>query len=255
MIADASSQQIEQTIISAATVIICRNAAVGAPEMLMVKRSKTLAFAASAAVFPGGKVAPADLRMAQGDEEHAARIAAVRETLEETGLVICIDSPARAEEAQAARAMLAQSEDMEPVLERFSWSLDTDQLVPFARWLPMFKPGRIFDTRFYLADIGTGAVELAPDYGENTQLFWISAPTALDQIESGELRAIYPTRRNLERLAGFDSFSAIRNHARSVPLITISPWVEKSPEGEMLCIPEGAGYPVTVAPLSQISLD
>jgi 8-oxo-dGTP pyrophosphatase MutT (NUDIX family) len=253
--ANASSPPADQTIVSAATVIVCRNAAAGAPELLMVKRSKTLAFAASAAVFPGGKVAPADLRMAQDDEEHAARIAVVRETLEETGLVICIDRPASADEAQAARAMLAQSEDMGPVLEHFSWSLDTEQLVPFARWLPNFKPGRIFDTRFYLADIGTGAVDLAPDYGENTLLFWISAPAALEQIESGELRAIYPTRRNLERLALFDSFPAIRDHARSVPLVTISPWVEQSAEGEMLCIPQGAGYPVTAAPLSQISLD
>lgn len=250
-----SSSEAGQTIVSASTVIVFRNGAGRAPELLMVKRSKTLSFAASAAVFPGGKVAPADLVMADDDPERAARIAAVRETLEETGLLICTDRAPDAEQAQEARSMLVDVEDLAPVLDRFAWVLDTDQLVPFSRWLPNFKPGRIFDTRFYLADIGSGAVTLTPDLGENTELYWISAEAALSLIEQGELKAIYPTRRNLERLAQFSSFAAARDHALATPLITISPWIEEHPNGQMLCIDPHAGYPVTAAPLSQIYLD
>ena len=244
-----------QTIVHAATVIVFRNGSGGPPELLMVKRSKALSFAASAAVFPGGKVAPADVRLAGGDEELGARIAAVRETLEETGLVICTDRAPTAAEAAEARAMLAANEDLAPVLNRFSLSLALDKLAPFARWLPNFKPGRIFDTRFFLADIGTGAIELAPDLGENTHLFWVTALDALDQIERGTLQAIYPTRRNLERLAQFETFDEAVSHARLFEQTTVSPWVEGSSKGQMLRIPEGLGYPITIAPLSQIHLD
>ena len=240
-------------MVHASTVIVFREQQGGASEILMTRRSTALSFAASAIVFPGGKVAEADLRLAQADAERAARIAAVRETLEETGLVLCVENRISAEHAAEARAMLAANEDLAPVLAHFSWSLDTDQLLPFARWLPNFKPGRIFDTRFYLANIGTGAVDLEPDHGENTQLFWITAAAALDSIECGDLKAIYPTRRILERLAQFGSFNSVIAHLRTVPTATISPWIENGDDGENLCIPDGLGYPVTCAPLSQVS--
>ena len=78
----------------AATLVIFRNApAGGPPELLMVQRAKEMRFAGGAAVFPGGRVDDADFALAEAlgaaDEDHrdelAARIAAVRETLEETG--------------------------------------------------------------------------------------------------------------------------------------------------------------------------
>jgi 8-oxo-dGTP pyrophosphatase MutT (NUDIX family) len=243
-----------QSIVAASTVVVFRNSTGRRPELLMVRRSKTLSFAASAAVFPGGKIVAADVALAGGDDEQAARIAVVRETLEETGLVIGISEAVSADQAAEARAMLLTNEDFSPVLKRFEWTLDTAQLVAFARWLPNFKPGRIFDTRFYLANIGTGAVALTPDLGENTQVHWISASDALAAIENGELKAIYPTRRNLERLAQFASFNDARDHALATPKETISPWIESSEQGEMLHIPEGLGYPITSAPLSQISV-
>jgi 8-oxo-dGTP pyrophosphatase MutT (NUDIX family) len=244
-----------QSIIAASTVVVFRNAQAGPPELLMVRRSKNLSFAASAAVFPGGKIGPSDIALADGDEEQAARIAAVRETLEETGLVLGVKEVVSAEQAAQARSMLLANEDLAPVLGRFGWTLDTSQLVAFARWLPNFKPGRIFDTRFYLANIGTGAVALTPDQGENVQVLWISAADALSAVETGDLKAIYPTRRNLERLALFETYEDIRAHALATPIRTVSPWIEESDQGEFLHIAEGMGYPVTRAPLSQIRVE
>lgn len=244
-----------QTIVAASTVVVFRNAPAGPPELLMVRRSKSLSFAASAAVFPGGKIGPADFALAAGDEEQAARIAAVRETLEETGLVLGIRQVVSADQAAQARAMLLANEDLAPVLGKFGWTLDTDQLVAFARWLPKFKPGRIFDTRFYLANLGTGAVALTPDLGENVQVLWITANDALAAVEAGRLKAIYPTRRNLERLALFEAFEEARAHAMATQIRIVSPWIEKSELGEYLHIAEDLGYPVTKAPLSQIKVD
>lgn len=225
----------------------------------MVQRAPDLSFAGAATVFPGGKVHDSDERLAATcpqftPVEAASRIAGIREMIEETGLIIGIAEHATAAEAAAARAMLAAEEDLGVVLRELGWTLDLEKMVPFAHWLPNFKPGRIFDTRFYLANLGTGNVDLTPDLGENVRLFWATATEALAMIETGEIKAIYPTRRNLERLAQFESFVEAREHASSLPIQTVSPWIERHGERDMLRIPENLGYPITVAPLSQIKI-
>ncbi|MBH5323439.1 NUDIX hydrolase [Aurantiacibacter sediminis] len=247
-----------QTVVEAATVLVFRQRArTRAPELLMVQRSGELAFAARAMVFPGGKLHASDralaAQLAQSDrsDDLAHRLAGIREVLEETGLVIGVEQQLTAQQAQEARTMLATSEDLAPVLARFGWSLAPLQLVPFARWLPRGRVGRAFDTRFYLADLGSGQVELEPDLGEMTRLTWLTARDALARYASGEMHMIFPTLRNLERLAQFDSFAAAAEHARNTAISTISPWIEEVKGRKLLRIPEGAGYPVTSAPLEQ----
>lgn len=235
----------------AATVVIFRHSAQGgAPELLMVQRSRELRFAGGAAVFPGGKVDPADhdlaaeLGTASDSDETAARIAAIRETLEETGLMLGLDHPIAAAQAVAARAMVLEQGALGPVLDHFGWTLALDRLVPFARWCP--RHDRAFDTRFYLADLGTGAVEVTVDATENIRLFWASAAQALAMADAGEIRVIFPTRRNLERLAQFDHFAAARSHAEAHPPQMISPELADVDGESWLIIPDHAahGYPV-----------
>jgi hypothetical protein len=103
----------------------------------------------------------------------------------------------------------------------------------------------VFDTQFFLVDLGTGAVELAVDATENTHLFWTSAAEALRLADNGKIKVIFPTRRNLERLASFDSFAAACAQARRLPARTISPKVVERDGEPWLTIPEDAGYPVT----------
>jgi 8-oxo-dGTP pyrophosphatase MutT (NUDIX family) len=234
-------------VVPAATVVIFRRArAGGPPELLMLRRAEKMRFAGGAAVFPGGRIDEADRELARvlgHDDEAAARIAAVRETLEETGLAIGVDGTVSAAEARAARELLLEQGRLAPVLERHGWSLALDRLVPFARWCPRWDGA--FDTRFFLTDLGTGAVDVAVDATENTELFWSSAADTLALADKGEVSVIFPTRRNLERLAQFASFSEAAAHAVATPIRTISPLREER-EGEMhLTIPEGLGYPVT----------
>ena len=147
--------------------------------------------------------------------------------------------------------MLLDQGALAPVLDRFGWQLDLQALTPFARWLPRGMPeGRIFDTRFYLADLGTGAVDVAVDDTENTHLFWTSAAAALNTAERGDIRIIFPTARNLERLAQFASFEAARSHADATPVQTITPWMEERDGKRYLHIREDAGYPVTCEDLT-----
>ncbi|MEE4338342.1 MAG: NUDIX hydrolase, partial [Erythrobacter sp.] len=100
-------------------------------------------------------------------------------------------------------------------------------------------------TRFYLADLGTGAVDVSIDQAENTHLFWTSAQGALEAAEAGEIKIIFPTRRNLERLALFASFAEAKAQAEAIPVRTIMPKVEERDGKPMLTILEDAGYPVT----------
>lgn len=246
-----------QQIVPAATAVIFRKGpAGGAPELLMVQRTREMRFAANAAVFPGGRVDPADRVLAaalapDADAElAAARIAAIRETLEETGLAVSLRAPVAAEEAVAARALLIEQGELAAVLDRFGWQLDLDSLVPFARWCPR-ELERPFDTFFFLADLGTGEVDITVDATENSRLFWLSAAEALHRAETGELLVIFPTRRNLERLAQFASFAEARAHAEAIPVRMISPTAQLRDGERWLTIPEGLGYPVTSEPLSR----
>lgn len=237
----------------AATLVIFRNCPEGGPpQLLMVQRSKEMRFAGGAAVFPGGRVDPADYELAEAhgasDDDHreelAARIASIRETLEETGLAVGLHQRPSLEEALAARAHLLEVGTLAPVLEAMNWTLDLDGLIPFARWRPKHKEIRVFDTRFYLANLGTGAVDLLVDATENTHLFWASATEALRMADTGDIKVIFPTRRNLERLALFDSFDAAVAHVADYPSRMITPYMEMRDGVPWLLIPDDAGYPV-----------
>jgi len=247
----------EVRVVPASTVVIFRHAADGGPpELLMVQRSKEMRFAGGAAVFPGGRIDREDHELAariapDADPElTAARIAGIRETLEETGLAIAVASGVSGIEAAEARVVALAEGGLAPVLERFGWELALDALLPFARWCPMREGS--FDTRFFLYDLGTGAVDVAVDATENTRLFWVSAEGALAMADSGEIQVIFPTRRNLDRLAQFACFAEARAHAEVTPVSMISPRQEER-DGEMhLVIPEGLGYPVTAQPMSSV---
>lgn len=236
--------------IPAATLVIYRHDPAGGPaQLLMVERSETMRFAGGAAVFPGGRIDPADRALAEtlggglDPDDAAGRVAAVRETLEETGLVVGIAGEVDAGIAAAARAHLLDCGELAPVLAANGWRLALDSLVPFARWWPRHRTGRVFDTRFYLADLGTGAVELQVDATENHHLFWASAKQALELADTGKIKIIFPTRRNLERLALFDDYSTASAHAAAVPIQTITPWIEEREGRRYLTIPSDAGYP------------
>src|SRR5690606_24266701 len=78
-------------LIPAATVIPMRDRPGGPPELLLLRRSAGMNFAASAWTFPGGRIDPGDGIATQNDldaEDAAARVGAIRETIEEAGVAI-----------------------------------------------------------------------------------------------------------------------------------------------------------------------
>lgn len=239
--------------IPAATVVVMRDRAGAPPELLMVERAKAMVFAGGAMVFPGGRIDPADRALAAtmaGDpDETAARLAAIRETVEEAGLPIGLAPVPDAETAGAMRAALHAGETIGAAAAAAGVTLRPDTLVPFARWRPAHANMRIFDTRFYLARLPDDAPPPTVDATENTRLVWATAADVLADADAGRLQIIFPTRRNLERLAQFGSFADAVAHAEAHPVTIVTPWPEERDGVAHLCIPEGIGYPVTSEPI------
>jgi len=238
-----------QPAIPAATLVLMRDRADGPPDLLMVERAKAMAFAAGALVFPGGRVDPGDHALAAelglDEEDGAARVAAIRETIEEAGVPIGLTPPPEGMTLATLRRGLHDGETLGTLLKQTGLTVDPTLLVYFARWLPAHAHMRIFDTRFYLAAWPEGAAEPVVDATENTRLFWASARHVLAECDAGRATIIFPTRRNLERLAQFDSYAAAVADARAWPVRTVTPWTEERDGVSHLCIPDDLGYPVT----------
>ena len=237
--------------IPAATLVVWRDVPRG-PEILVVERSVRMAFAAGAIVFPGGRVDEADHDLAKflGRPEDAAKVTAIRETVEETGVapaVIGAIDPALGLELQAA---LHLGTGFAEVLDRNDLQLDLDALTPFARWMPAFKQPRKFDTLFFLAAAPAGTWRPYPQEGECVAAEWAGPAELIDRISRGDASAIFPTKRNLERLAQHPNIDAAIADARMHSLETIIPWVDEIDGIRHVRIPEDRGYPVTSEPLA-----
>lgn len=244
---------VTQHAIPAATVVIFRERPGAAPELLMVERAKAMAFAAGALVFPGGRIDPGDGALAATlglDEDGPARVAAIRETIEEVGLPLALAPVPDPAALAALRARLHAGEPFAEALAAAGTALVPDTLVPFARWRPAHAHLRIFDTRFFLARAPDGAPAATVDATENVRLVWATAASVLADADAGRATIIFPTRRNLERLAPLASFADAVAHAHAFPQRTITPWAEEREGRQWLCIPKDLGYPVTAEELT-----
>jgi 8-oxo-dGTP pyrophosphatase MutT (NUDIX family) len=251
----------EDTALPAATLILLRDGAAG-PEIFLVERAKSMGFAGGALVFPGGKVDPSDVALAADPRlapgfaaldpvDAAARVAAVRETFEEAGVLVTRGGPVdEALRADWRPRVTAHDAPFADLLRRIGHSLDPDLLLPFAHWCPpQGLHAKRFDTRFYLARM-PGHETALHDGGESTTSHWLRAADAIARADAGQATIIFPTRRNLERLALHDGIEALVAATRAQPLRRVQPWVEDRDGQPTLVIPDDAGYPVTSEPLT-----
>lgn len=245
--------------IPAATLVLFRETGAAPAEHLFVERAATMKFAAGAIVFPGGRVEPGDRHMAAAfplhdQDDAAARICAIRESIEEGGIGAgLIPAPDLAVTGRL-RAGLEGGTVFGDLLAAEHLSLDLDALVPFARWRPNFPEARVFDTRFFIARVDATAPAARVDETENVRVFWATAQRVLDQADAGEVSIIFPTRRNLERLASLGAFEAARAQAAALPCPPpmITPFIEQRDGVPHLCIPDTLGYPVTSQAMTEV---
>ncbi len=237
--------------IPAATLIAMRPApAGGADEILVVERSRKLAFAGGMIAFPGGRIEAADAALARTlapdlpHAEAAARVAALRETFEETGLLCGLQGGADRSELERARAELLGGADFAALLAQREWVLDTAALMPFARWCPpaQIALSRRFDARFYIARAPAGAA-VSPDRTENSASYWATADALIQDAEQGRLKILGPTRATLMRLAMGRGYDEARTSALAFPVREILPVVRSEGSESWAGVPAGHGYP------------
>jgi 8-oxo-dGTP pyrophosphatase MutT (NUDIX family) len=231
--------------IPAATLILVRERPGGAPELLMVERSGKMAFAAGALVFPGGRIDEADRQLSGVLGVDPAAIAAIRETLEESAIPVGLSPVPNRDAARAIQDELTANRPFADLLRQRDLNLEASALTPFARWVPKFHAVRRFDTLFYVALGPAGNWEPRVVGGECAGALWLTAAEVLERDQRGEVRLIFPTRRNLERLAQHGSFNAIRADALAHPVEPVTPWVEEIGGDRFITIPDHLGYPVT----------
>ena len=240
--------------IPAATLVVMRPTSAGPPDLLIVERAAAMAFAGGAIVFPGGRIDPADRALAAGfgDPDAAAKVTAIRETIEESAVLAGLTASDTIDPALGPllQDALVGGADFAALLEEHGLSLDLAALTAFARWMPAFKQARRFDTLFFIAPALAGDWPPRPQPGECQSARWAGAAALLESVAAGDDHAIFPTKRNLERLARFATVDEARADAAAHSLDTIVPWVEQRGGEPHVCIPHDRGYPVTSEPLA-----
>ncbi|WP_448191471.1 NUDIX hydrolase [Azospirillum sp. sgz301742] len=239
----------------AASVILLRDGAQGL-ELFMIERNAGLRFAAGATVFPGGCVDSGDhaaewervCRASPPDLPH--RIAAIRETFEECGVLL-----ARGAESQTLldHAPTAETADFATMVRAAKVELATDALVPFARWVTPELVRRRFDTLFFLAPAPAGQ-RASVDGGEAVAGLWSTPRAVLAAAEAGRLRLIFATRLNLMRLAACATVAEAVAEAGRRPWLPILPRLVETAAGPVFRIPEGVGYSPTEFAADQVRL-
>ncbi|MFF8291353.1 NUDIX hydrolase [Streptomyces sp. NPDC016309] len=209
----------------AATVLLLREGADG-PEVHMLRRRTSMAFAGGAYAYPGGGVDPRDehpvrwagpspaewaARLGVGEPAEAQAIvcAAVRETYEESGVLLAgpapdtvvADTTGDGWEADRA-ALVARELAFADFLDRRGLVLRSDLLGAWARWItPEFEPRR-YDTWFFVAALPAGQ-RASNASTEADRTVWIRPADAAAGYDRGELLMMPPTIATLRTLEGY----------------------------------------------------
>jgi len=217
----------------AASLLVLRDSPAG-PEVYMVRRHPSSRFMANALVFVGGRIDAADgapemlercsglapeeaarrLGMAPGEGAEAAglHVAAIRECLEECGLLLADrvdDEPLSDAERDELRAELLDGRvSFAGLCQRRRLRLPLADLRFIARWVTPEEETRRFDARFF-ACRAPGGQTASVDPREATLGVWLSADEALRANRERRELLAPPTLTILERLRRFSTVAEL----------------------------------------------
>ncbi len=244
---------------NAATVVLLRSGQAG-PEVYLLQRQSSMAFAAGMCVFPGGGVDPRDFdhevawprpdaaawAHRLGTDEATARAlvcAAVRETFEESGVLLAGVSPedvvadTTGDDWEADRVALeARGLSMTDFLTRRGLVLRSDLLGAWAGWLtPVFEPRR-YRTWFFVADLPEGQ-RTRDVSSESSRVTWLPAAAAVAAVDEDRMFMLPPTYLTCLEVATYAAPAAVRAAAEERRVEMFTPEVVGHGEGFTLSRP------------------
>jgi 8-oxo-dGTP pyrophosphatase MutT (NUDIX family) len=252
----------------AATVVLLRDGERGV-EVYLLRRVASMAFAAGMTVFPGGSVDPRDAHVpvaawtgpppqawtgpltADVDLARALVCAAVRETFEESGVLLAGTSPedvvadTRGDDWEADRvALVDRTLSFAGLLERRRLVVRTDLLRVWGHWITPDVERRRFDTRFFVAALPAG--QRTRDVGgEADRVHWLRPADAVEQAQRGEMILLPPTLATITELREYDTVAdvlAARREIRRVAPKVVVDDIDNNPQMRFL-LPWDEGYP------------
>ncbi|MET7282039.1 NUDIX hydrolase [Kribbella sp. NPDC005582] len=227
----------------ASTVILLRDTAAG-PEVYLLRRQLTMAFAAGMTVFPGGRVDPTDATVADSwsgpppsffadrlgcsaETASAYVAAAVRETFEESGVLLAgpsassVVADTSGDDWEADRVALEnRSLGFADFLHRRGLVLRADLLGAWAHWItPEFEPKR-YDTAFFVAALPAGQITRDVT-SESDQVAWMRPADAVAAADAGSVLMLAPTYLCCADLTPYGDVAAALAAAadREIPVI------------------------------------
>ena len=223
----------------AASVVLVREAPAGSPEPLevyMIRRNRGMKFLGGYYAFPGGKVDPADgspavLARCRGIQSAEAEatfpghaggpalafwVTAVRELLEESGVLLACDETGRVLDPASPQirdgiercreALMAGEAPFADLIAREGWYCDLRSLRYLSHFItPISSPIR-FTARFFLGPIPAGQ-EPRLFTEETSEGFWIFPGEGYRRFLAGEMKMAEPAEYGLAYLAQFASFA------------------------------------------------
>lgn len=243
----------------AATVLLLRDGDRG-PEVYLLRRQTSMAFAGGMCVFPGGGVdardsdreirwaGPAPERWAElldTDVAHARALvcAAVRETFEESGVLLAGDaadtvvSDTTGEDWERERAALEARElAFTDFMAHRGLVLRTDLLAPFRAWLtPEFEPRR-YRTWFFAALLPPG--QRTRDVStESDQVAWLPARHVVEEVEADRVAMLPPTYQSCLEVAQHDDAAAVLAAGADRVLEMFTPELVEDDDGATMTSP------------------
>ena len=246
---------------NAATVVLLRPGAGDRPEVYLLRRQVSMDFAGGMCVFPGGGVDPRDYDTTVAwagptPEEWAARLgtdadvaralvcAAVRETFEESGVLLAGESAdtvvadtTGADWETDREALESRQLSMTDFLVQRGLVLRTDLLGTWAGWLtPVFEPKR-YRTWFFVALLPEG--QRTRDVStESSEVVWLPAAAAADEADNGSLAMLPPTYLTCLEVGEHPTVDDVFATAGGRTVEMFTPTVEALGDGWTLSMPD-----------------
>ncbi|MGB6059129.1 MAG: NUDIX domain-containing protein [Microthrixaceae bacterium] len=201
--------------IPAATVVVLRDGPAGV-ETLMLRRDGKLAFAGGMWVFPGGRLDPGDFldTPSGSDDPVGSDTSAGSDGPGESDNQVGSGTSARSDEA-GAMELASRRAALRETREETGLVLPPEALIRWSHWTAPAQAPRRFTTAFYVAQLDAVDSAVTIDNAEIREFVWKSPAEVIAHRDEGVLGLTPPTYITLCQLLRFAKVESLLDAART----------------------------------------